>query len=425
MALHDRRHALVQLARARVVLRRQRAREDPADLLEVLLLQAARGQRRRADAQARGLHRRAGVERDRVAVHGDIDLREAVLGLPAAELGVAQIHQHQVHVGAAGQHAHAVARPQQLLGKRLRAGDRAPLALHEGIARGELEGHRLGGDHVLQRSSLLAREDCRVDLLGELLLAQDHPRARAAQRLVGRGRDDVSAERDRVGVQARRHQPGEVRHVDHQQRADLVGDLAEAAEVKLARVRGPPREQQLGAALARQPSQRVHVDQAAVAVHLVGRDVVQAPGYVDLLAVREVPTVVQRQPHDRVAGLEQRVIHGRVGLRAGMRLHIRVLGPEQRRGAVDRELLGDVHPLAAAVVAAPRIALRVLVGEHRALAFEHRGRGEVLRRDQVERAPLALELAVQHLGDLGVRLGQWPVQVIGAQLGHDASLGGR
>ena len=42
----------------------------------------------------------------------------------------------------------------------------------------------------------------------------------------------------------------------------------------------------------------------------------------------------------RVARIEQRVVDGRVGLRAGVRLDVRVLGAEQLLGAIDRELLG-------------------------------------------------------------------------------------
>ncbi len=171
------------------------------------------------------------------------------------------------------------------------------------------------------------------------------------------------------------------------------------------------------------PRDLVHVDQAALAVDLVGGDVVQATGDVDLHAVREVAAVGQREAHDRVARLQQRVVDGRVGLRAGVRLDVGVLGAEQRLGAVDRELLGDVHPLAAAVVAAAGVALGVLVGEDRALAFEHRARHEVLRGDHLERALLALELAAQGLGDLGIDLGEGAVEVVGAQLGHGALLG--
>ena len=121
-------------------------------------------------------------------------------------------------------------------------------------------------------------------------------------------------------------------------------------------------------------------------------------------------------------GFEQRVVDGRVGLRAGVRLDVGVLGAEQLLGAVDRELLGDVDPLAAAVVAAAGIALGVLVGQHRALAFEHRPRHEVLGGDHLQRRLLAMQLARQRVGDLGIHLGERTVEVVGAQLGHGALL---
>ena len=60
------------------------------------------------------------------------------------------------------------------------------------------------------------------------------------------------------------------------------------------------------------------------------------------------------EPHQRVAGLQQRVVDGGVRLRARVRLDVGVLGAEQRLGPVDRELLGDVDVLAAAVVALAR-----------------------------------------------------------------------
>ena len=140
--------------------------------------------------------------------------------------------------------------------------------------------------------------------------------ARAAERLVGRGRDDVGAVVDGVRVQARGDEAREVGHVDHQQGAHLVGDLAEAGEVQHARVGGPAGEQHLRPALAGDPRDLVHVDEAALAVHLIGGDVVEAPGDVELHAVREVPAVREREAHDRVARREQRVVDGRVRLRA-------------------------------------------------------------------------------------------------------------
>ena len=132
----------------------------------------------------------------------------------------------------------------------------------------------------------------------------------------------------------------------------------------------------------------------------------------------EVATVREREAEDRVARLQQRVVDGRVGLRAGVRLHVGVLGAEQLLGAVDRELLAHVDVLAAAVVAPARVALGVLVREHRALRLEHGARNEVLRRDHLERVLLARELGVQHGGDLGVDLAERAVEEVGRKVSH-------
>ena len=98
------------------------------------------------------------------------------------------------------------------------------------------ERDRLGGDHMHQRAALQAREHRRVDLLGELLVVgEDHAAARPAQRLV-RGRGDDMRVRERARMRAAGDESGEMRHVDHQIGADLVGDLAEALEIDDARI---------------------------------------------------------------------------------------------------------------------------------------------------------------------------------------------
>ena len=76
--------------------------------------------------------------------------------------------------------------------------------------------------------------------------------------------------------------------------------------------------------------------------------------------------------------------------------------PNSAHARVAREVLGVVDDEVAAVVALGRVALGVLVGEHRALRLEHRARREVLRRDQLDRGVLALELALDDVGDLGI-----------------------
>ena len=206
-----------------------------------------------------GVHRRALVEGDRVAVDGDPDLLEAVLGGLAVEPGRGQVDEHEVDVGAAGEDRDAALL--QALGERLGVGDRLALAGAELLAGGDLQRDGLGGDRVHQRPALLAGEDRFVDRFRVLLAAEDHAAARAAEGLVDRRRDDVGV-RHRVGVLAGGDQAGEVGHVDHQLGPDRVGDLAEGGEVELARVGGPAGDDHLRLVLLGEARDLVHVDAA-------------------------------------------------------------------------------------------------------------------------------------------------------------------
>ena len=124
----------------------------------------------------------------------------------------------------------------------------------------------------------------------------------------------------------------------------------------------------------------------------------------------QVAAGVEAHAEDRVAGLGQRQEHGLVGLRAGARLHVGEGAVEQPRDAVDRQLLGDVDILAAAVVAPAGIALGVLVGQHRALRLEHRARDDVLGGDQLDLVALATEFLLDRAEDLGVALGKRAIE---------------
>jgi hypothetical protein len=72
-----------------------------------------------------------------------------------------------------------------------------------------------------------------------------------------------------------------------------------------------------------------------------------------------------------------------------LRLDIGEAAAEQRLGALDRQLLGDVDELAAAVVAAAGIALGIFVGQDRALRLQHGAGDDVLGGDQLDLVALA------------------------------------
>ena len=96
------------------------------------------------------------------------------------------------------------------------------------------------------------------------------------------------------------------------------------------------------------------------------------------MPVCEVSTVREVQPQDGIAGLNERGVSRHVGGRAGMRLHVGVLGPEELLGAIARQVLDHVGEFASAVIALAGIAFCILVGEDGARGFEHGLADEVL-----------------------------------------------
>src|SRR5690606_25819034 len=115
-----------------------------------------------------------------------------------------------------------------------------------------------GRDDVVERSALRAGEHRLVDGRGVLGPAEDAPAARAAQRLVGGEGHDVGVG-DRVGVGAAGDQPGDVGGIEHEQGADLVGDLPERCGVDDPRVGGGAGDDDLGPVLLGQLTDLVEV----------------------------------------------------------------------------------------------------------------------------------------------------------------------
>ena len=150
----------------------------------------------------------------------------------------------------------------------------------------------------------------------------------------------------------------------------------------------------------------VHVDALGRPVDAVGHRLEPAAGHVDRRAVGQMAAGGEVEAHERVARLHQRQEHALIGLAAGIRLHVGEAAVEQLAGALDRQLLGDVDELAAAVIAPARIALGVFVGHHRALRLQHGAGDDVLRGDQLDLVALAAEFELDRPGDLGIGVGE-------------------
>ena len=236
------------------------------------LLEAPGRDRGGAHADARGLAGAAGIAGDLVLVHGDVHRVQALLQLPTADVGLLQVDQHQVIVGAAGDQLRAVC--QQRVGHGLRVGDDLALVLLELRLQRLAQHHGLRGDDVHQGAALGAGEDGGIDLLCDIrVVGQYHAAPGTAQGLVVGGGHHVGIG-NRARMLARRDEACDVGDVHHEVGADLLRDLAELLKVDDARIGGSAGDDHPRAVLQGQLAHLVIINEAGNRVTAVGEAVI-------------------------------------------------------------------------------------------------------------------------------------------------------
>ena len=371
-------------------------------LLHLRFVHTQRGRPRRPESDPRRGRRRQRVERDGVLVQGDSDPLARLLRVRAGHADRLEVDQRKMRIGAAGD------QPETFLGQAIGQGaggsDRSVGVVGEVRLHGFLQTDGFGRDAVLEGTSLHHGEDRLVDGLRVLVPAQDHGPPGPPQRLVRREGHHVRVGH-RTGVRTARDEADEVRRVDHEDGADLVGDRAERGEVDHSWVGRESGEDHLRSVFQRQVADPIHVDDFGVLVHFVAHEGEPLPREVDRRTVGEVPPVGQHHAQHLlflVLGLEEGPVGSHVRLRPRVGLDVRVLGAEEPLGPLDCQGLRHVDELAAAVVALPRIPFRVLVVHRRGQRRKDGRARVVLGGDQPERRAFPLELAGDGAGHLGV-----------------------
>src|SRR6266481_214644 len=112
-------------------------------------------------------------------------------------------------VGASGDDVEAVV--DQRIRERLCVAHDLSAVILEGWIECFLEGHRLGGDDMLERAALCTWKHCLVDRFRLLLLAEDQASARSSQSFVRSTRHRIRM-RDGRWMISGRHETREVRH---------------------------------------------------------------------------------------------------------------------------------------------------------------------------------------------------------------------
>ena len=211
-------------------------------------------------------------------------------------------------------------------------------------------------------------------------------------------------DRHGVVVQSRGDQAGIVGHIDHQLRADALGDLGKRGVGNLAGIGAGPGHDQLRLVLLGQGGKLVDIDAVRILSDAVAIELVKLAGGVELHAVGQVPAVGQVEAQHDIARVEDRKIHGRIGLGPGVRLDVGVVGPEEFLGPIAGEVFGHVDEFAPAIVAAAGVAFGVFIGQHAAHALHDGGAGVVLAGDHFQAVALALDFAGDGCPDVRVVL---------------------
>ena len=212
----------------------------------VRLLEASRGERRSAQANAARIQGRL-VAGNGVLIAGNGHLLEDALGTGAVQAKWTQVKRHEVVVRATGDNG--VATGDQRLAQHPGVVHHLLLVLLELLAGGLLHSGGNAGDGVLMGATLQSGKDSKVDLLVvvvqrlhailvhrlDALSVEDDGSSGAAQRLVRRRGDHIGVLKGRRR-QASGYQTTDVGHVGHQNGAVLVGNGAEALVVQVARV---------------------------------------------------------------------------------------------------------------------------------------------------------------------------------------------
>jgi len=125
---------------------------------------------------------------------------------------------------------------------------------------------------------------------------------RTAQRFVRRGGDDIG-EGHGIGIQAGGYQARHVRHVHEQVGADRIGNGPEARPIDDARIGREPRDDHLGTMFLSQTLDLIVVNDAGVGDNSVLNRLEEFAREIDLGSMRQMTTVVETHPQNRVAGI--------------------------------------------------------------------------------------------------------------------------
>ena len=98
----------------------------------------------------------------------------------------------------------------------------------------------------------------------------------------------------------------------------------------------------------------------------------------------QMAAVGQIHPQDDIIRIDQGIISSHIGLGAGMRLNIDMIGAKNFFSPLTGEIFHQIDALTAAIIAFARVTLGIFVGKHGTLGFHDRPADKVFRSDQFD-----------------------------------------
>ena len=194
----------------------------------------------------------------------------------------------------------------------------------------------------------------------------------------------------------------DMRHIDHEKRAVFVCNFGKSFEINGPGICGRTGNEQFRTVPADHVLDLIVVDAARLRVHTVADAVIVFAGEIDAGTVRQMAAAGKIHAHERIARLQKRGVDLQICLRAGVWLHIGIGRAEQLFRAFNRNRFQYIYIITAAVISLTGVTLGVFIRQNRTHGCNDGGRGDVLRRDQLNVLLLALKFVFNAGRDLGI-----------------------
>gem|GEM_PF-4229514 len=334
------------------------------------------------DADPRWIERFAWIERNHVFIGTNSDFFEHFFRLLSGEsVAPKNINDEKVIIGSSGDDSESIVC--ETFREYLCISDHLLGIGLELRSKCLTEGDSFGSDEVLMRSSLYSWEYGTSEGRSESFASHDNRSSWTTEGFVCGGRDDVT-----VGNRIREGSTGDetrdMGDICHEVGTNFVGDVAESCPVKISRVCGKPSNDHTRFRLHRDSFDLIHVDHLRLFVDPIGDDLVEKTGEIQRMSMRQVSTLIETHPENRVARLQEPKVDGKICGRTRERLDVDIFGPEQRTSSLNREILYLIDVHLPRIVSFPRIPLGVFIHEYTSRRFHNRFRRVVFGCDEFE-----------------------------------------